>query len=80
MCKLIRFEEVLNMKELRQQIDVTLEQLNQYPHQGDFDLYDFEELVFQEFQEIQKRTLSILTNKKLKSKKNQKVALAVVKS
>ena len=63
------------MNEFRQKIDVTLEKLNHYSHQGNFDLYDLEELVFQEFQEIQKRTLGILTNKKLKSKKTRRLPL-----
>ena len=33
-------------------------------------LYDFEEIIFKEFQEVQKTTLSILTNKNLSFKKN----------
>ena len=61
------------MNELRQKIDVTLEKLNHYSNQDDFDLYDFEEFVFQEFQEIQKSILGILTNKKLKSKKTRRL-------
>ena len=59
----------LIMNQLKQQIEVTLERLDQYAHREDFDLYDFEEIIFKEFQEVQKTTLSILTNKNLSFKK-----------
>ena len=43
------------MNQLKQQIKVTLERLDQYAHREDFDLYDFEEIIFKEFQEVHLR-------------------------
>ena len=68
------------MNELKQKIGVALERLDQYAHQDDFDLYDCEELVFQEFQGIQKTAVSILTNKNLSLKKTLKPVPVVTKS
>ena len=55
--------------ELKKPMEAALRRLDQYAHQDNFDLYDCEELVFQEFQEIQKTALNTLTNKNLSLKK-----------
>ena len=68
------------MHELKKQIEATLKKLNQYPHQGDFDLYDLEELIFREFQEVQRAALGVLTQKELGLKKTPEVAPVVVRS
>ena len=66
------------MNELKQQVESILERLEQYAHREDFDLYDFEEMIFQEFQEAQKTALNLFTNKNLTLKKTLKIALPAV--
>ncbi|MDH4201116.1 MAG: hypothetical protein OEV66_12165 [Spirochaetia bacterium] len=52
------------MSKLNEIIESKIQELREYSNKPGFDLYDFEEKIFQEFKEIQRQTLETLTNER----------------